>query len=484
MRRDLRRITGASLATAVLVAGCSTAVPDLAAPPQIDGWLGGQHASGAIEPIEDLPWWPEVTVPVAPGERSADLQASSPADPIEAAEIHTMAALMSGALAGGDARAWLSHFDSDAVSEHDDAVSLVDAQLAWFETVQAIPMEVREVHYTRSIDTGTSDGSAFAVVEISFRHQVTGADQVPAVQRYRMRLERDEDAFAEVTEVDGVGGFDYSYPQAWDLGDTTVHVGDALILLSRPELAEDINLVLPELEEASAAVLTDFAVDGVSRLLVTAVESRELSVLFGEDDMEGYAGFALNLSGSETVDDRGPELTTRLPTSEFSPARVVIDLDYTVEEVEYFDGLIGGSPLMRHEGLHVMMSLQHPSVRTALWISEGVAGWYEVIGDPVVTEGMYDHFRWTSGRSAPESIPPADPLNFHDDDVSAHYSQAAMLFLYIEQRWGYQVTYDLGVDLHGVRLAGDPDEVLREHLGIDLEELERDWIVWAAEQLD
>lgn len=490
-------------AGAVLLAGCSTAPPDLITP---DAEAGTLASAPARSP---LPWLPHYPAPIAPADPPASLQASGPADEVAEAELNEMAATMTLSLNSGSAADWLALFDEDAAGalthdttdiDDDDVNDSADSadtddsdqpsmdsvgdQQAWFSTVQTVPMDVREMHFTRMVDSGVENGAAFAVAEFGFRHQITGADRAPAVQYYTFRVSRDDDGFLQVADVSGTQGLNASYPQVWDLGPAEVFVEDSLVAIvprSSLVMAEE---VMGELALAGTEVLGDFPVEGVDKIVVNLVESADLMNLLGTVDATGYAGFATYIPNAPDIEDEGAEAVTRMLHGEERNVRVALDLPYTRDEIDMFRGAGGGSALMRHEGLHVVMMLRTQIMGVPLWISEGFAGWYETIGDPEITDDQFWRYRRIAADDLPTELPPGNPLAFHGSEVQRNYVESAMVFHFVEDQWGDDLTYQLGIDLHHIRADGlDPTEVLQNSLDLTLEEFEAEFIDWATEQV-
>lgn len=464
-------IAAASLA----LAGCATAPPPLTSPTATD------VVFSVPQDTTSLPWLPYVQGPVTASDPVPELQGTGPLDDVAEEDLNQMATVMTSALDDQDAALWLSLFD-DADGTADEA-GLHDLQQAWFSTVQQVPMDLREMHFTRVVEADDTDGSAYAVAQFGFRHQISGADRVPAVQHYQFRVERDADGYLTIGEIDGTGGLSDTYPQVWDLGPAEVLIEDSLVAIVPADDADQAKRVVPELAEATDQALADFPVDGVHRMVVNLAGTDDLSTLFAMQDASGYAGFALYVPDAPDISGGVASEPARVESGDIRTVRVALDLPYTVEEITAFPGVAGGSPLMRHEGLHVVMMLQTQIFGTQLWIAEGFAGWYESIGDPEITDATYDWYA-SVVEEPPNELPPGSSLLFHGDGVERNYAESAMVFHYIEAEWGYETTHDLGVALHRANADDrEVDDVLREHLQVDLGGLESGFVEWASDQL-
>lgn len=395
------------------------------------------------------------------------------AGPVAEADAVALAAALTAALEEGEVAAWAGHFAPGRLRAQ---------QRDWFAAVQATPMTVRAMHPL--LLTPARSGRD-AELTIGFRHQVTGADLVPTVERYRYLLARAGSGELLVTEVDGGGRLEVDHPQLWDLVPTAVTETEHLVLLHPRDRAEAVAEAMPRLDRAAAQVLADFPVPGVERLIVTAAAGDQVDQVFG-GDVEQVLGFATGVPASPVVEQHdGMDV---LPSERQIVARAVVDLDQLSWEVWDAAGTLpdpeGGSPLLRHEGVHALMFLREPGVRPARWVSEGLAGWYEERGDARSRE-LAAEWRASllAAHGAPEGLPPADQEGFHNQDQHLHYTLAASVFEYLEHRYGPETAREVGVALHGVpETEGPISRVLQERLDTDLAGLEAGWLDWLAAQ--
>lgn len=451
-------------------------------------------ASPVPEAVRPLPLEAPAPPPLAPAEprpdsnpdseRDSDGEAAPSPSPdadasISGEQAAALAPALTAALESGDVAEWLALMD---LSEEEE-----QAQRDWFAGVQAVPMDTRAVHFTgvhEEYDTAVGT----IVLDVRFEHQVTGADPVPALQNYRYTLGRDDQGALQVLEVSTDGGFFGVSPQLWDLGPIVVHEAESVVVLSSAERADDAAFLLDALDVASAAALATAPELAVERLVVTMAETEELTELFGGGlDGEGdWAGFASPVPGFERLVERNG-LTRTVETMDVSPVRSVLEWDYTLEEWNFHgSGTGGGSPLMRHEGMHMVQILLNPDSFAARWVIEGYAGWFEVTGDSWVRADHLDWYGVVTDGVAPTELPPAAALRFYDwDYVDRNYAESAMVFLYIEETWGTQTTLEIGTALHAVG-ASDAAiaPVLQEYLGLDYDSFTSDFLAWAAPQVD
>lgn len=394
---------------------------------------------------------------------------------VDHAELIALGQELTAALDSGDVEQWLAltTLTGEAAQQQRD----------WYAGVQAVPMDVREMHPTWLLERDVDGEVHGPLVEFSFRHRVTGADKVPVVELYEFTLERvGTDGPYRVVEVAGSEGVDSAYPQLWDLGPIEVVETDATVLIAEPGSG------LPELsagmDEAAAAVFDSFPVEGVQRMVVSVVDESLVATLFGDSEEGTYAGFAVPVLASAEVQP-GRNLPD-VVTDDSIGARLIVDVDYSADEWDIFDQPQGGSPLLRHEGLHLAMMLRHPDNEPPRWAVEGFAGWFELAGDEEVREAHEDWYAVLADvDDLPDALPPADYFEFFvddDDSVERHYLEAANVFLYVEETHGADTAGALGEALHGLNLWVDEDEtldnVLVEGVGVDLADFEEGYLDW------
>lgn len=399
-------------------------------------------------------------------------------DAVSYDELIGLGEQLTAALESGDVEQWLAltTLTGDAAQQQRD----------WFAGVQAVPMDVREMHPTWLLQRDVDGEVHGPLVEFSFRHQITGADAVPVVQLYEFTLERvGVDGPYRVVEVGGTDTVDSAYPQLWDLGPITVTETEHTVLIA--EQHSDLQGLGAGMDAAAAAVFDSFPVAGVDRMAVSVVDESLVARLFGESEEGTYAGLAVPVSASPTT-----EAGRNLPdvvTDDSIGARLVVDLDYSVSEWSVYDEPEGGSPLLRHEGLHLAMMLRHPDGEPPRWAVEGFAGWFELSGDPELRQSHEEWYAVLADLAdPPETLPPKDYWEFFVEDgdsVERHYLEAANVFLYVEETHGADTTSGLGEGLHTLNVWTDEDEdvarVLQEWVGTDLAGFEEDYVRWVRD---
>lgn len=475
-------LTGAvSVLVAGLLSGCAAGAPVTITP---------------ARPPEPVTTPDELVVPgAAPGEASRDQGGREEAgpgsaetrlgrgakQPVSTDELVVLGEELTAALDSGDVEQWLAltTLTGEAAQQQRD----------WFAGVQAVPMDVREMHPTWLLERDVDGEVHGPLVEFSFRHQVTGADLEPVVQLYEFTLERvGADGPYRVVEVAGSDGVDAAYPQLWDVGPIEVVETEHTVLIA--EAGSGVAELGDALDEAAAAVLNAFPVEGVGRMAVTVVNEPLMSSVFDESQEGVYAGFAIPVAASpEILVGSGlPEVVT----DDAIGARLVVDLEYAEEEWRAFRSPEGGSPIMRHEGLHLAMMLRYPDDTPPRWMSEGFAGWFEIAGDPQVLEAHEDWYRVLSDSGdLPDSLRPSGAEDFFNgyfedaDTIEFAYAEAANVFLAVEAAHGVEATMALGDALHSYDVWVDDEEVLDElirgALGTDLAGLESLYVKWVRD---
>ncbi len=213
---------------------------------------------------------------------------------------------------------------------------------------------------------------------------------------------------------------------------------EAVVAISSPERAQEAAELMPSLQGAARATLEEFPVPGVRRMVVTLAEGDQVEQLFGESEGSyDYAGFATETQAAPRVqsgkvgDPRDPDAVT---------GRIVLDIDYALEDLDYFGDIKGGSPLLRHEALHLSMLLGDLDRWGPEWAVEGAATWWEGVADTVVRE---DLLAWAETLAEEEdheaAWPPSDPEDFYPQDselIDRHYVDAGLVFVFIEERYG------------------------------------------------
>lgn len=385
---------------------------------------------------------------------------------ISTAELVELSAAMTTALAEDDIEAWVELLDLDA-----DGVA---QQRDWFAGVQAVPMEVREMHVTQVLSRRPLDGAS--VVTMAFRHQVSGADPTPTLQEYRMVAGRDVQGAVRIIEISGTA-------HSWDLGPMVVLDGEAVLLLSHAEDEWMAELMLDSIDRAAVDLLSDLPAPGVDRIVVVLTDEDGLATVFGR----GRAGLWSTMLPLKPSTEVGTGLTglTSLPIDVTTgTGRLLIDADLAYEEWVDFGGeLPGGAMIVRLDGVALALHLRHGTTRPAAWVSYGFGAWYQVAGASEILLGDYrEWYQELAAGEPPTRLPPAEATAYARDPEGRNLLDAVMAFFFVEERWGRERALELGAALHGVGAWHAPVEaVLTEHLGMDLAEFEAEFVSWGTE---
>ncbi len=391
---------------------------------------------------------------------------------ITAEEAIALGEEMTAALASGDVEEWLSLTVLEGAA--------AQQQRDWFEGVQAVPMDVRELH---PVFLANAAGEMGAEVEFSFRHQVTGVDAEPVVQPYVFTLVR-ADADWRVSQVEGPDDVDAAYPQLWDLGPISVIETEHLLVVT--EASAGTRRTTEALETAAAATLTEFPLPGPDRMLVMLASAEPVSAMLGQGEGASFGGWITPASSPEVERDGIlPDVEDGAP----GPVRVVLDRGEIEGEFSWYPRLDGGSPSMRNIATTVALSQQSgPHASPTTWVYEGVALWFQSVGDPEVRDMAAGDYRWAFETGGlPDALPPARWWEFYEEEhLSQHFYRAGSVFEYVEAQHGLEVTVALGLDLSRLDYFTDGEEAidlaLRDHLGVGTEEFEAAWVEWVAHE--
>jgi hypothetical protein len=385
--------------------------------------------------------------------------------PLEDVEVADLADRMSQVLQDGTEDEWAALFEGK---------ELVEQQRRWFRAVHEIPMDVREILPDAVV---TRDGQDGTVVQLVFAHRVSGADPVPAAQTYRVTVARAPGQEPLVTAMEGHNRTD-GHPQLWDLDAVHVTVTDQLVLLAPKERADDVQALRQGLETAVANVFLDFDRGERERLVVQLVDGDTLREIADDADLAvDPAGVAMTMPGVADGPD-GAELGVRL--SDEHVDRIVLDLDLLVEELD-FGVPPGGWGLMRHEAVHAVVD-GDPEVMPPVWVWEGLAEWYGYRRDYLVDQAYREAIDSVGGE--PLELPDSFSDYYYDSQEAGElaYASSAMVFSFLEDRFGFGTARDVGVGLTEADTwhdSDDADALLLELTGMTLEGLEQEWAAWA-----
>lgn len=410
---------------------------------------------------------PTQAAPTQTAEPAPTTSATTGLVPLSNGEVDEVVARMNEVLRSGNEDDWADFFVDDD--------ELVEQQRRWFRGVQAVPMDVREFLPELLIARDSSEGT---VVQLAFAHQISGADPSPALETYRVTFYRTPGTEALVSDVRGQNRGD-AHPQLWDLTEIAVTVTDQLVLLVPTERQGDLPALLPGLESATANVILDFAPGSDRRLVVGLVDEELLRAITDDDDLAvDPAGVATLLSG---LHERPASGTWSVDHAGEHSDRILLDIDVLVRDLSSGTPP-GGWGLMRHEGVHALVD-GAPGVAPPVWIWEGLAQWYGFRRDYIVDEAYRNVVR--DAGEGPLRLPQSFDEYYYESQEAGvmAYSSSAMVFSFLESRFGFETARDVGVRLAEVDASwGDLEEVdalLLELIGMTEVELQQQWSAWA-----
>lgn len=386
--------------------------------------------------------------------------------PLEDAEVLDLVGRMGEVLSEGTEQEWAAFFEGKELAEQ---------QRRWFRAVRDVPMDVREILPEAVV---TRDGEDGTVVELVFAHQVTGADPVPAAQGYRVTVRRPPGEEPRISAVEGRDRAD-AHPQLWDLEAVAVTVSDQLVVLAPQDRRDDVVALLPGLESAVANVFLDFDQGDRERLVVQLVDPGTLLAIADDEDLAvDPAGLAMTVPGAGERPDPG---SLGVGRSDEHVDRIVLDLDLLLDELA-LGTPPGGWALMRHEAVHAVVD-GDPQVMPPVWVWEGLAEWYGYRRDYVVEQAYREAVAARAGE--PLELPDSFSDYYYDSQEAGElaYASSAMVFSFLEQRFGFATARDVGVGLTEVdtwRHTEDADALLQELTGMTLQGLEQEWAAWAV----
>jgi hypothetical protein len=458
------RVAGA-VSAAVLLCGCAGGAPETALPTagsdRADAPGGpGPTARPGVSP--DAPTTGSDTAEAAAGSR------------ITHPEIRDVGDELTAALGSGDVEAWMALTDLDVSGDRQ--------QRDWFAGVQAVPMELREMHPTELLEAGEAGGSA--TVRFAFRHQIIGAAPDPALELYDLTLNRSQVGW-RITGVTGADTEDTAYPRLWDLGPVTVTEGEHSVVVSGVDADPAQAAVI---DAAAGAALDILPVKGIERLEVQHAGTDALGDLVGEP------GEGATWSWSYSVPLRSPVVDLRKPLPDVSDDSwgmpyLIVAAHSVTPEVAALPDMAGGSPTARVAAATALI-WQRTFHYSPAWVEAGFPGWFASSGDDRTDRASRGTYPVDLGAAdAGLEFPPSGEEFYADEaPIERYYAESASIFAFVDSEFGRTVAHDLAADLVGV----NPDSIHRdeqldaiftEHLAVDRAGAEQLWSAWIRAQL-
>lgn len=377
---------------------------------------------------------------------------------------------MDAALQSGDVEAYLEHVDP----------ALQEEQRAWFEALQRVPMDVRQLRLDGVVSTTSTEGT---VTHVGLRHQITGADPRPLLEQYRWVFDAEDGGPALLTQSTGRNGETYGYPQAWDSGEELAVVEGHSVLILTPEtdraVAEQLLATLDLAAERSLASLV--WADGTrDRLEVHLVDAATLEEVAGAPGSP--AGFQL----LTVAEDEIPWDATRL-TGLDAPVggRILLDRDQTLQEITDYGPSPGGHTALRYIAAYAAMWGDDPGLWPQDWVLEGFPQWWSASEDPPWAEEMLS---WAASHHAAVGEPtglPVAPQDLEDVDAyDAFTMESISLAFYLAQTYGDDALVDLAGELSGLDVRTEEDAIEQAYvdsLRVGQDDVLTGWQAWATE---
>jgi len=406
--------------------------------------------------------------------QDAEATASGPITPEDALALGEH---LTEALASGDVEAWLERTDLDESAEQQ--------QRDWFAGVQAVPMDLREMHPTFLVRV--DDGAGGALVRYAFRHQVTGVDAVPVIELYDLTLTPSASGW-RVAAVSGGDSDDAGYPRLWDLGPIVVHESRHSIVIDPGHGVDDS--LLRGINEAVEAAQTEMPVEGSSRLLIELSDPDAMQALTRRNT-GGGPPTALSYFPLASPEVERTGIMPDVEDGETGAPRIVVDARSLVEDARTAAGFAGGLPMVRERAISTAAYQRHFNVGSFTWVDVGLGWWFASAGDDAARQDVEATYAAHLAEGGEPLFPPAGYWEFYADSApqSLYTVQAVTIFRYVEHVHGRDVVFPLAEELlrvvPGTRAAETAlDKAFERHLGMSAAEVEADWAEWVREEFD
>lgn len=308
-----------------------------------------------------------------------------------------------------------------------------DEQQTWFTNLTQLPIE--RLRYRLDPGSLLRDGDAYAVTA-DLTLQLEGYDAAPVTTPARLRFRPDPRHPARFLLTDA----EQSDPQPWDLGPVEVREAAGVLGVFDAGSVDAAPALLDSVESGIASVAAEVPYDWTGSVVLYALSDPEF--LLGLDDVPG--------------DEPGDLDAVAFPVGEST--RVALNprmLDQAGRERDR---------LVRHELTHVAVG-EHDD-DAPVWLSEGLAEYVAV--RPLAPEDRrIPEVALQAAESGDADLPDDD--SFNDEDSEAHYGLAWWAVEYVADSYGASAPWLL---LDAMTAPGaDPDQVLREQLGLTTGEL-------------
>jgi hypothetical protein len=314
---------------------------------------------------------------------------------------------------------------------------------------------------------GRDAGPRRIAVRAELRYRVEGYDPVPVRDVEYLTLTERKGRWYVSSDSDGAAGGRHGTQQLWEQGKVTVVRGERSLVLGvgRPEF--DLRALADDADRAVPGVDAAWPRTWPRRVLVQAPATLERMAGLLGGPPSSYRGIAAVTTGE--VGGRG-----RTPAE-----RIVVN-----PEAYWLLGEEGRRIVMTHEVTHVA-TRAHTTESTPLWLSEGFADWVGYRDTdrpstriaPVLTDAV-------RRGEVPRRLPTDEDFDFAGDAdrLARSYEGGWLLCRMVVARWGEERLVELYTAAGG---AGDDgmDPVVREVLGVGMEELTGSWRAYVRQEL-
>lgn len=444
------RVAVVAVVTALVLGGCSGDAPEATAPTP-SGSASISSGAGTAAP--------DRTTTTATGPRSA----------LTDEQVREVLQEMDTALGEGDLTAYLQHVDP----------ALAPAQRAWFEALQAVPMDVRQLRLDSVVSRNSGEGT---VAHVGLRHQITGGDPVPLLEQYRWVFAQEADGPVRLVSSTGRNGELFGHPQVWDTGEpVAVLEGRNVLLLAAEDARADAELLLDTLDLAAGRTMEalPWSAEGREQLVVNLVDADLLGTVNG---MDGIAvGEQLLKVSPEEIPWDAPRLTgSDTPVA----SRLLLDLEMALADLEEFGPSPGGHTSLRHVAASSALWGPDADLWPQGWVVEGFPHWWAAVEDPDYLEGLHflvaEHHAWVG---EPDEVPVA-PDDTDVETYDAFVSDSMSLALHVADAHGDAALVELAGRLAVLDQRHDGVEIEQVYdavLGVDQDELLAGWATWTVE---
>ncbi len=449
--RTVRRgVVPVALTLLLTVAACSSSAPEVVRP---------DAATATTSSAADR----------APGQDAAARTSAAHPQALTDEQVLEVVSAMDAALDAGDVETYLTHVSPELEQE----------QRSWFEAVRSVPMDVRQLRADKVLSRTSPNGT---VLHVALRHQITGADSTPMLQKYRWVLAPGADGRPVLVEVRGGNGLVHGYPQLWDLGPVAVLEAENVMLLAPESARPAAEELLPGIDAAAQELLQDFPALAEQRdvLVVQLVQPDVLAQMLDAAEGEYPAG-ASWLRTART--DPGLDQAYLGPTEDTLHPRLIFDLEVALDDLETWGEGPGGSTYIRYAGAVAAALGESERSEPVAWLLEGMPLWYELEADPALEPDLLGIAASAHADGPPEQLP---SVTWSEEEEFTLQAASVSFVRYLQETLGRDDLVSLVDELSALDMWADEGEVwpaVSARVGRTEEQLLQDWQDWGEELL-